>query len=75
MSRERIASGAFRHDGDAQTQAVRIDMLPVITPNAARYHADKQAEIQALLDVFPDIWQWLHTDDFSALIVRTVHSL
>jgi hypothetical protein len=50
-------------------------MLPVITPNAARYHADKQAEIQALLDVFPDIWQWLHTDDFSALIARTVHSL
>ena len=62
-------------DAPKKAKANRIDALPVIAPDVARYHADKQAEIQALLDAFPDIWQWFHSDAFSALIARTVRRL
>ncbi len=64
-----------RLDEPKQVKADRIDALPVIAPDVARYHADKQAEIQVLLDAFPDIWQWFHSPDFSALVARTVSRL
>jgi CHAD domain-containing protein len=52
-----------------------IETLLVIAPDVARYHADKQGEIQELLDAYPDIWQWFLSPDFSALIARAVSSL
>ena len=64
-----------RLDEPRKVKTGSIDALPVIAPDVARYHADKQAEIQDLLDAFPDLWQWFHSDDFSMLVAGTVSNL
>ena len=62
-------------DEPKKLKSSRIETLPVIAPDVARYHADKQAEIQDLLDAFPDVWQWFHSDNFSARIAHAVSGL
>jgi CHAD domain-containing protein len=62
-------------DEPKKLKSSRVDALPVIAPDVARYHADKQAEIQTLLDTFPDLWLWFHSDDFGMLVACAVSNL
>jgi CHAD domain-containing protein len=65
--------GTWDPPGDEECLPVRPKTI--IAPDVARYHAEKQGEIQQLVETFDDVWQPFRSAEFSRLIAAAVSIL
>jgi CHAD domain-containing protein len=53
----------------------KLPKEPVVAPGVAIYMADKQAELQRLLDTFPDMWAYFQSQEFKQTVAVVVAPL
>jgi CHAD domain-containing protein len=62
-------------DPPSEKEYLPVRPQTIIAPDVARYHAEKQGEIQRLTESFQDVWQPFSTTEFSRLIAAAVSIL
>lgn len=62
-------------DPPAEDELLSSRVRPILAPGVARYHAEKQIEIQDALDGFSELWSRFRGPAFGALIARAVSVL
>lgn len=62
-------------DPPAEDKLLATRVRPILAPGVARYHAEKQIEIQEALDGFQDIWSAFQAPTFGEMIAKAVSIL
>jgi len=66
-----LQRGTWGHDTDPSSQPG----TPVDAPGVEAYLAAKQAEVEQLLNTFPEVWRSLHASEFSRMVAESVAAL
>jgi CHAD domain-containing protein len=62
--------------GHAQTKGGNLPPAqPVVAPGVAAYLAARQAELQHLVDIFPQAWARIQSPDFGQLVAAALATL
>ncbi len=54
--------------GHAKSKKAKAPKEPIVAPGVAVYMADKQAELQRLLDTFPEVWGYFQSPEFKQTV-------
>jgi len=54
--------------GHAKGKKAKAPKEPIVAPGVAVYMADKQAELQRLLDTFPEVWSYFQSPEFKQTV-------
>jgi CHAD domain-containing protein len=61
--------------GHTKSKKTKTPQEPIVAPGVAIYMAAKQAELQRLLDTFPDVWTYFQSPEFKQTVAVVVAPL
>ena len=61
--------------GHAKGEKAPLPKEPIVAPGVATYMADKQTELQRLLDTFPQTWAYFQSPEFKQAVAVAITSL
>jgi len=74
LLRDFLTWGTWGH-AQAQKKKAPLPVEPVVAPGVAAYLAARQAEIQHLLETFPQVWAYFQSPEFKQTVAVAVTPL